>query len=144
MNFRSCSFRTTAGFTALRSASMLITPVTPAKFLVCARASRSLSPSVEPVRAIASNSSRAPSYASAHVALGATYLKLKDYSRAQQAFETAVKLNPDDSKAHYNLALLFSRLKNQDRAQQEMKIVENLRKTKSTASEEDLTPPTPR
>lgn len=86
----------------------------------------------------------APSYASAHVALGATYLKLKDYSRAQQAFETAVKLNPDDSKAHYNLALLFSRLKNQDRAQQEMKIVENLRKTKSTASEEDLTPPTPR
>jgi Flp pilus assembly protein TadD len=86
----------------------------------------------------------APAYASAHVALGATYLKLKDYSRAQQAFETAVELNPNDAKAHYNLALLFARLKNQERSQQEMRIVENLRKTKSQASEEDLTPPTPR
>ena len=62
----------------------------------------------------------APSLASAHVALGSSYLKLKDYLRARQALETGVKLSPDDSKAHYNLAMLYARLKNPERAKEEM------------------------
>ena len=87
----------------------------------------------------------APAFASAHVALGSSYLKLKDYERAQQALETGVKLSPEDSKAHYNLAMLYARLKNTEKAQEEMRIVERL---KSQGKEPDdtgsLAPPPPR
>ena len=68
-----------------------------------------------------------PSYADAHVAIGSSYLKLKDYPRAQTELELAVKLNPDDPKAHYQLAVLHARLKNPERAQEEMQIVERLK-----------------
>ena len=88
----------------------------------------------------------APSLASAHVALGSSYLKLKDYVRAQQALEAGVKLSPDDSKAHYNLALLYARLKNPEKAQEEMRIVERL-KSQGKEVEDDsgsLAPPPPR
>ena len=44
----------TAGFEALRLGSMVILPVTPAKSFVAASASRTLAPSVEPARFIAS------------------------------------------------------------------------------------------
>ncbi len=88
----------------------------------------------------------APSFASAHVALGSIYLKLKDYSGAQHALETAVKLNPGDSKAHYNLAMLYSRLKNPEKAQEEMRIVATLESQgKGRQDESDsLAPPPPR
>jgi tetratricopeptide (TPR) repeat protein len=69
----------------------------------------------------------APAFAHVHVALGAAYLKLKDYARAQAALETGAKLNPEDSKAHYNLALLYARLKQPERARAEMLIVERLK-----------------
>jgi len=36
-----------------------------------------------------------PYFANAHVALGASYLKLKDYPRAQKEIELGVKLNPE-------------------------------------------------
>ncbi len=68
-----------------------------------------------------------PSFANAHVALGASYLKLKDYVRAQKELELGAKLNPDDSKAHYQLAVLYARLKDPKRAQAEMEIVERLK-----------------
>jgi len=87
----------------------------------------------------------APSFAHAHIALGSTYLRMKNYPRARQALETGVKLNPGDSKAHYNLALLYSRLNEPQRAQEEMRIVEGLSKNKGQAAESDiLTPPAPR
>ena len=70
---------------------------------------------------------RFPKFANAHLALGASYLKLKNYPRAQQELELAVKLNPDEPKAHYNLALLYARLKDQTRAQAEMRIVDQLK-----------------
>src|SRR5439155_6084122 len=68
-----------------------------------------------------------PSFAQAHVALGASYLKLKDYPRAQRELEQGAKLNPDDSKAHYQLAVLYARLKDPQRSQAEMEIVERLK-----------------
>ncbi len=60
----------------------------------------------------------APTYAHAHVALGATYLKLKDYESARRSLEAGVKLGPEDPKAHYNLALLYARLKEPERARE--------------------------
>ncbi|MDQ2855845.1 MAG: tetratricopeptide repeat protein, partial [Acidobacteriota bacterium] len=69
------------------------------------------------------------SYSFAHAALGASYLRLKNYPLAQQELELSIKLNPNDAKAHYNLAVLFARLKNPERAQQEMQIVDKLKNT---------------
>jgi len=65
--------------------------------------------------------------AHARVALGATYLRLKDYVRARQELETAVKLDPGEPTAHYNLALLYARIKEPERAQEELRIVEQLK-----------------
>ena len=87
----------------------------------------------------------APSFAHARIALGSTYLRMKNYPRARQELEIGVKLNPDDSKAHYNLALLYSRLDEPQRAKEEMEIVERLKNSGKPAVESDpLTPPTPR
>lgn len=74
------------------------------------------------------------SYSFAHAALGASYLRLKNYPLAQQELELSVKLNPNNAKAHYNLAVLFARLKNPERAQQEMQIVDKLKNTNSGQS----------
>jgi Tfp pilus assembly protein PilF len=68
-----------------------------------------------------------PKYAHARIALGSSYMKLRNYTRAREELETAVKLDPDEPKAHYNLALLYARLKDPVRAQQEMKIIEQLK-----------------
>lgn len=68
-----------------------------------------------------------PHYAHARIALGASYMKLRNYTRAKEELETAVKLAPDEPKAHYNLALLYARLKDPVRAQEEMKIIEKLK-----------------
>jgi tetratricopeptide (TPR) repeat protein len=73
-----------------------------------------------------------PSYSFAHAALGASYLRLKNYPLAQQSLELSIKLNPNDAKAHYNLAVLFARLKNPERAQQQMQIVEKLKNANKT------------
>jgi Tfp pilus assembly protein PilF len=70
---------------------------------------------------------RLPSYAHARIALGSSYMKLKNYTRARQELETAVKLDPDEPTAHYNLALLYARLKDTARAQEELRIIEKLK-----------------
>ena len=85
----------------------------------------------------------APSFAHAHVALGATYLKLKDYERARQALETGVKLNPEDPKAHYNLAVLHARLKNPEQAREAMRVVERLRDQGRSHDDETEAPAPP-
>jgi len=77
-----------------------------------------------------------PSFANAHIGLGAVYLKLKDYPRARQELEIGVKLNPDSSKAHYNLAILYARLKEPQRAQEEMRIIEKLKSEGKTPEDE--------
>ncbi|HEV2834175.1 MAG TPA: tetratricopeptide repeat protein, partial [Pyrinomonadaceae bacterium] len=64
-----------------------------------------------------------PNYAHARIALGSSYIKLRNYPRAKEELETAVKLDPEEPKAHYNLALLYARLKDTARAQEEMRIV---------------------
>jgi Tfp pilus assembly protein PilF len=82
-----------------------------------------------------------------HVALGALYLKLKDYPRAQASLETGAKLSPEDSKAHYNLALLYARLKQPERAREEMQIVERLKsegKAREDGESDTVAPPPPR
>ena len=68
-----------------------------------------------------------PHYAHARIALGSSYMKLKNYTRAQQELETAVKLDPEEPTAHYNLALLYARLKDPARAQEQMRIIEKLK-----------------
>ena len=68
-----------------------------------------------------------PNYAHARIALGSSFIKLRNYSRAKEELETAVKLDPEEPKAHYNLALLYARLKDTARAQEEMRIVEKLK-----------------
>ncbi len=68
-----------------------------------------------------------PNYAHARIALGSSYMKLRNYTRAREELEMAVKLDPDEPKAHYNLALLYARLKDPARAQEEMKIIEKLK-----------------
>ena len=77
-----------------------------------------------------------PSFANAHITLGAVYLKLKDYQRARQELEIGVKLNPDSSKAHYNLAILYARLKDPQRAQEEMRMIEKLKSEGKTQENE--------
>jgi predicted Zn-dependent protease len=68
-----------------------------------------------------------PNYAHARIALGSSFIKLRNYPRAKEELETAVKLDPEEPKAHYNLALLYARLKDPARAQEEMRIVEKLK-----------------
>lgn len=68
-----------------------------------------------------------PNYAHARIALGSSYMKLRNYTRAREELEMAVKLDPEEPKAHYNLALLYARLKDPVRAQEEMKIIERLK-----------------
>lgn len=68
-----------------------------------------------------------PNYAFARIALGSSFIKLRNYPRAKEELETAVKLDPEEPTAHYNLALLYARLKDTARAQEEMKIVEKLK-----------------
>lgn len=68
-----------------------------------------------------------PNYAHARIALGSSYMKLRNYERAREELEMAVKLDPEEPKAHYNLALLYARLKDPVRAQEEMKIIERLK-----------------
>lgn len=75
-----------------------------------------------------------PSYSHARIALGSSFIKLRNYERARQELEEAVRLDPDEPKAHYNLALLYSRLKDPVRAQEEMRIIERL-KAKGTATD---------
>ena len=91
---------------------------------------------------------QAPSFSSAHVALGAIYLKLKNFDQSQQALETAVKLNPSDAKAHYNLAILYSRVNKKDLAQEELRTVQRLNAERLKRdgkapenTEEEITPP---
>jgi predicted Zn-dependent protease len=68
-----------------------------------------------------------PNYAHARIALGSSLIKLRNYPRAKEELETAVKLDPEEPTAHYNLALLYARLKDPARAQKEMRIVEKLK-----------------
>lgn len=85
-----------------------------------------------------------PNYAHARIALGASYMKLRNYTRAREELETAVKLDPDEPKAHYNLALLYARLKDPERAQEEMKIIEKLKAKGVSTDGVVVLPPPPR
>ena len=82
-----------------------------------------------------------PNYAHARIALGASYMKLRNYTRARAELETAVKLDPNEPKAHYNLALLYARLNDPARAQEEMKIVDSLKAKGGSADGVVVLPP---
>ncbi len=84
-----------------------------------------------------------PNYAHARIALGASYIKLRNYTRAKEELETAVKLDPEEPKAHYNLALLYARLKDPARAQAEMDIVEKLKANGGGSDGVVVLPPNP-
>jgi Tfp pilus assembly protein PilF len=82
-----------------------------------------------------------PNYAHARIALGSSYMRLKNYVRAKQELEMAVKLDPEEPTGHYNLALLYSRLKDPARAQEQMRIVEQLKAKGATNSGVVVLPP---
>ena len=84
-----------------------------------------------------------PNYAHARIALGASYIKLRNYTRAKEELETAVKLDPEEPKAHYNLALLYARLKDPARAPAEMEIVEKLKAKGAGSDGVVVLPPNP-
>jgi tetratricopeptide (TPR) repeat protein len=83
-----------------------------------------------------------PNYAHARIALGSSYIKLRNYPRAKEELETAVKLDPEEPTAHYNLALLYARLKDPARAQEEMRIVEKLKAKGAGSDGVVVLPPT--
>jgi Flp pilus assembly protein TadD len=85
-----------------------------------------------------------PNYAHARIALGASYMKLRNYTRAREELQTAVKLDPNEPKAHYNLALLYARLNDPVRAQEEMKIVDSLKAKGGSADGVVVLPAPPR
>jgi Flp pilus assembly protein TadD len=84
-----------------------------------------------------------PNYSHARIALGASYIKLRNYPRAKEELETAVKLDPEEPRAHYNLALLYARLKDPARAQAEMDIVEKLKAKGVSSDGVVVLPPNP-
>lgn len=84
-----------------------------------------------------------PSYAHARIALGSSYIKMRNYPRAKEELETAVKLDPEEPTAHYNLALLYARLKDPARAQEEMRIVEKLKAKGAGSDGVVVLPPNP-
>lgn len=84
-----------------------------------------------------------PNYAHARIALGSSFIKLRNYQRAKEELETAVKLDPDEPRAHYNLALLYARLKDPARAQEEMRIVEKLKAKGAGSDGVVVLPPNP-
>ncbi|HSD47938.1 MAG TPA: tetratricopeptide repeat protein [Pyrinomonadaceae bacterium] len=84
-----------------------------------------------------------PNYAHARIALGSSYIKMRNYPRAKEELETAVKLDPEEPKAHYNLALLYARLKDTARAQEEMRIVEKLKAKGAGSDGVVVLPPNP-
>ena len=85
-----------------------------------------------------------PNYAHARIALGSSYMKLRNYARAREELETAVKLDPNEPKAHYNLALLYARLNDPVRAQEQMKIVDSLKAKGGSADGVVVLPAPPR
>jgi len=82
-----------------------------------------------------------PSYALARIALGSSYLRLKNYVRARQELEAAVQLAPDEPSGHYNLALLYARTKEPAKAEEQMRIVEDLKSKRRTGSGGLVLPP---
>jgi Flp pilus assembly protein TadD len=82
-----------------------------------------------------------PTYAHPRIALGSTYLRRKDYARAREELEAAVKLDPEEPSGHYNLALLYARTKQPDKAQEQMRIVEDLKSKQRTSSGGLVLPP---
>jgi tetratricopeptide (TPR) repeat protein len=82
-----------------------------------------------------------PSYALARIALGSSYLRVKNYERARQELETAVQLAPDEPSGHYNLALLYARTKEPAKAEAQMRIVEDLKSKHRTSSGGLVLPP---
>ncbi len=82
-----------------------------------------------------------PSYALARIALGSSYLRVKNYPRARQELETAVQLAPDEPSGHYNLALLYARTKERAKADEQMRIVEDLKSKGRTSSGGLVLPP---
>jgi len=84
-----------------------------------------------------------PSYALARIALGSSYLRLKNYPRARQELEAAVQLAPDEPSGHYNLALLYARTKEREKAEEQMRIVEDLKSKRRTSSGGLVLPPNP-
>lgn len=84
-----------------------------------------------------------PNYAHARIALGSSYIKMRNYPRAKAELETAVKLDPEEPTAHYNLALLYARLKDPARAQEEMRIVEKLKAKGAGSDGVVVLPPNP-
>lgn len=54
--------------------------------------------------------------AETHQIIGSAYLLLEEYQAAADAFEQAIKINPDYANAHYNLGLAYKSLRKYQKA----------------------------
>ena len=68
----------------------------------------------------------ASGFAPAHNELGKLYLKSNDLSSATREFETAIKLDPDDTTPYYQLSILYRRSGEKEKAQMALDRVKSL------------------
>jgi tetratricopeptide (TPR) repeat protein len=68
----------------------------------------------------------ASGFAPAHNELGKLYLKSNDLSSATREFETAIKLDPDDTTPYYQLSILYRRTGEKEKAQMALDRVKSL------------------
>lgn len=59
-----------------------------------------------------------PQAVESHSLLGETYLQLKEYQKAKENFEAAIRIQPDYTKAYYGLATVCTRLGLKDESRQ--------------------------
>ena len=76
-----------------------------------------------------------PNFAEAYVALGVLYFGRNDFAPAIQAFQQAIKINPQLSDAHYRLSLAYKRTGEDAKAHHEFEAYQQAEKTETAAVE---------
>ena len=70
----------------------------------------------------------APDHPTPYSRLGQAYLKLKDFKKAQEAFEESLQINPFNPEVHLGLADAYAMLGNNPGAVKEREIAYKLRR----------------
>jgi tetratricopeptide (TPR) repeat protein len=78
-----------------------------------------------------------PHYADAYLELGNVYSDQHKYPEAIEAYEQAIKIDPNAANAHYRLGQALARSGNEARAQAELATFERLRKSESDEKQKE-------
>jgi tetratricopeptide (TPR) repeat protein len=76
-------------------------------------------------------------YADAYLELGNVYADEHKYRQAIDAYEQAIKINPNVANAHYRLGQALARSGNEARAQEELATFERLRKSEADEKQKE-------